>query len=541
MVQVQQRVLIALFLTLAWAPAGALAGSRFYPDDPIWCEPKPRNVEQANARKLNEYYDFFSHTFALDNIADLQEENHKRLPALAVNTLGEVPDSTWYENRHSRQRPMSAEELARGPGNGNAPDESAPWTVLEAKTEGITPGFSIADGKGRTYLVKLDPVTNPELASAADVIGSKFFYALGYNVPENYIVRFTRSRLRITDKSKVEDDLGRERPMKEYDLQKILSKAAKDAEGGYRGMASLIISGKPLGPFRYHGMRTDDPNDIVPHEHRRDLRGLYVFSAWLNHTDTKALNSGDFLVKNDGRSYIKHYLLDFGATLGSDSFEAKSPRAGNVYLFDAKPAAAQFFSLGLYVPQWMLTDFPNMPAVGNFETENFDPLKWRNNYPNPAFKNCLPDDGFWAAKKVMALRDEHIRTIVQTGEFSSREAAEYLVRTLAERRDKIGRAWFSRLLPLDGFEVRNGRLEFEDLAVHYGFSQPRTYSFAWSTFDNRTGKKKPLPDAPAPEVPRMNSEYLAADIHAGDPAQSVTVFVRNRDGKHEVVGIERKW
>ena len=28
------------------------------------------------------------------------------------------------------------------------------------------------------------------MASAADVISSKFLYALGYNVPENYIVRF---------------------------------------------------------------------------------------------------------------------------------------------------------------------------------------------------------------------------------------------------------------------------------------------------------------------------------------------------------------
>jgi hypothetical protein len=538
MVQVQQRVLILLLL---FAHIAAAADRYFYDDDPLWREPRPRNVETASARKLNEYYDFFSHTFALDNIADLQGKHPYAVAAKGVNTLGEVPQSGWYEDRHSRKRPMSVEALVRGPGNTNGPDTSAPWTVTQAKTEGITPGFRIEDAKGRRYLVKLDPFANPELASAADVIGARFFYAIGYNVPENYIVRFSRSQLRISDKSKVEDDLGRERPMVDHDLEKILSNAARDKEGAYRGMASFIISGKPLGPFRYHGQRSDDPNDIIPHEHRRDLRGLYVFSAWLNHTDTKALNSADFLVKEDGCSFIKHYLIDFGAILGSDSFEAKSVRAGNVFLFDAKPAAAQFFSLGLYVPKWMRADYPDLPSVGNFESQNFDPLRWKNNYPNPAFANCLPDDAFWAAKKVMAFTDEHVRAIVNTGEFSDPAAADYLARTISERRDKLGRAHFMRVLPLDDFRVGNGRLEFDDLSVVYGFGPARTYTTAWHVFDNQSGSRSPIESASSLEIPRSGAAYLSADIHAGDVAKTVTVYLRNKGGKPEIVGIERKW
>ena len=536
MVQVQQCLLGLALAALAVTPASA---GEFFRDDPLWREPKPLPVENANARKLNEYYDFFSHSFALDNIADLQKEHREPVPAHAVNTLGEVPASSWYENRHSRLHPMSPEELARGPGNSNQP--VAPWILVSGKTEGITPGFQIEDARGRRYLVKLDPKTNPELASAADVIGSKIFHALGYNVPENYIVSFTRNQLRITEKSEVEDELGRKRPMTEYDLRKILAKAPRNEEGEYRAMASLFIKGKPLGPFRYHGTRSDDPNDIYPHEHRRDLRGLYVFSAWLNHTDTKALNSADFLVEEDGVPHIKHYLIDFGATLGSDSFEAKSPRAGNVHLFDAKPAAAQMFSFGLYVPAWMRAEFPNMPSVGNFEAELFDPLHWKNNYPNPAFRNLLPDDGFWAAKKVMAFTDDQIRAIVNTGEYSNPAAAEYVARTLIDRRDKIGRAYFDQLLPLDNFRVEGGRLTFDDLGVVDGFNQPRAYSFAWFVFDNQTGKKTALPGAPVPELPRNDAQYLAADIHAGDASKTVTVYVRNTGSTPEVVGLDRRW
>ena len=37
-------------------------------------------------------------------------------------------------------------------------------------------------------MVKVDPSAYPEMATAADVIGAKFFHALGYYVPEYYVI-----------------------------------------------------------------------------------------------------------------------------------------------------------------------------------------------------------------------------------------------------------------------------------------------------------------------------------------------------------------
>ena len=219
-------------------------------------------------------------------------KHHTAGPSLAVNTLGEVPDSAWFTNRIG-SRTMSMEELVRGPGDANAPALDAPWTVISGKNEGVTPGLVIRDSKGRKYFLKFDPKSNPEMASAADVIGSKIFYDLGYNVPENYIVRFARNQLVVNQKSTYKTPDGKKRAMTDRDVDDVLAKTPREKEGLYRGMASLTIAGDIIGPFRYYGTRKDDPNDIVDHENRRDLRGLYVFAAWLNHTDSKSINSLD--------------------------------------------------------------------------------------------------------------------------------------------------------------------------------------------------------------------------------------------------------
>src|SRR5204863_5442525 len=142
-------------------------------------------------------------------------------------------------------------------------------------------------------------------------------------------------------------------------------------------------------------------------------------------------------------------------------------------------------------PGWMRARYPHIPEAGHLEYEAFDPERWRNNYPNPAFDLRTPGDTYWAAKKVMALSDEAIRAMVETGRFSDRRAAEWIARCLIARKNKIGRAFLNDVLALDNFSVRGGKLAFEDLAVKYGFHEPRQYSIAWSAFDNTANGKSP--------------------------------------------------
>jgi hypothetical protein len=526
-----QQYLLALSLAACAIPAW---GQKFYSDDPLWKDPAPRPVGKLRFVDINLYYDFFHQTFFEPDKEEIK--HHNPCPSEGINTLGEVPDSAWFTNRLGT-RAMSVEELVRGPGDANAPAMDKPWLVTSAKNQGVTPGLVVVDSHGRKYFVKFDPKSNPEMASASDVIGAKFLYDLGYFTPENYIVTFARSQIVVNEKSEYKDAAGIKHQMTDRDVDNILKKVPLDKEGRYRGMASFSIAGELIGPRRYYGMRTDDPNDIVPHENRRDLRGLYVFLAWLNHTDAKSDQSMDAVVEENGLRYVKHYLLDFGDIMGSDSDSPKDPWRGHVYAFEFKPALVQFASLGMYIPHWETAHYPDIPAIGNFDSKSFDPEHWRTNYPVPPFGLRTPGDTYWAAKKLMALSDEAIRAVVKTGQYSDSPAVDWATRCLIERRDKVGRAFFSDVLPLDNFKVQNGELAFEDLAVKYHFASPRSYAIQWSVFDNSSGVKTPIAGASGITLPRSNAPFLAADIHGDDAKKTVTVYLRGG----QVVGVNRAW
>ncbi len=517
--------------------SGSALPRKFYPDDPILESPHPLHLEDINRLKI---YDLFDYVYQTG-----RQKPRDSGPAGGTNTIGEVPDSAWFTNRHGRIQ-MTRDELKRGAGDGNMPQP--PYVIVGAKTEGITPGFRMTDAGGRLYFVKPDPLQNPELSTGAEVMGSKFFHAIGYNTPENYIARIHTSDLIIDDKAKItlKDNLSRKMATK--DLWDILEKVPILPDGSFRVVASLAIPGKGLGPFRYEGTRSDDPNDLIPHENRRDLRGLHVFCAWLNHTDAKAANSYDALVQVDGISFVRHHLLDFGSAFGSDGDIIKDARLGNEYQIPAVgPIMRTLFAFGLRSPDWERADYPGLRAVGRIESDLFDPEKWKPNYPNPAFLHRRPDDEYWAAKIVLAFTDEDIRTLVETGEYADPRVVDYLASTLAERRDKIGQTYLTKVLPLDSFRVDDGELHFEDLAVRYKLRSALEYLVSWSEFDNENGTHTPLPEETSFRLPAVFSslaegEYLAARIYAQpDQTKTVTVYLRKKNPGAEIVGIEREW
>jgi hypothetical protein len=521
------------FLGFALAAIATCSAQQFLPDDPLTRTPEVAAVGKTDVQDINALYDFFHDS--------LHYKNKSTTESLAINTLGEVPDSSWFTNRDTSS--LSIEAVKKGARSHGGPQ--SPYTVVAAKTEGVSTGFRIRDARGLLYFVKADPPSNLEMATSADVMGALFLYAAGYNVPENYILVGRTEEFHLAEKATFKSTYGKDRRLTAVQLRQIFDRIPREPDGRVRLMASLSLPPKIVGPFRYAGVRSDDPNDLIPHEQRRDLRALEVLFAWLNHTDAKGDNSLDTVEGSGDNARFVHHLLDFGDCFGSDSDIAKDPRHGQEYI--VLPVTwKRMYTLGFYTPDWETVHYPHeMQAVGNFTADAFDPFTWKANYPNPAFVQMTPLDAYWGAKQVMAFSNEQIRAIIEEGQFRDSKVVDYITKALESRREAIGRAWFSQVLPLEDFRIVDGHLAFDDLAVKYGFSQPSRYQVTWFLWHNETQKKEDIlssENATLPDTLKSSAagSYIGCKIaleHADQ--RTVTVYFHHEGDSWKLVGISR--
>ncbi len=542
------------------AAAGASARSeartapKFYDDDPIMRVADTQDASKAAPREISLVYDAVINLFGRPGLPEVGR-------AESINTIDEVPDSSWFTNR-AGSRPLTIAEVLRGPTE-EAPPPPGKWMVSR-KANGVSPGFTITDEGGHRFFIKFDPPGFPELGTATEAVVTRLFYALGYHVPQVNVGTLRRENLVIAKDATVRVPGGGRRHMRQADIDEQLSRADRNPDGTYRVSLSEALPGKPLEGFMYEGTRPDDPNDIVPHENRRELRGLRVFSAWLNHTDAKAINSLDVLVTENSRAHVRHYLIDFNAALGSAGIGLRERRDGYEYLAEFGPTGKALPAFGFYIRPWMTIRYPKLRGIGRFESKRFVPEQWRPRVPNPAYIRSRPDDTFWAALKLMALSDDVIRAAVKAGRYNDPRAEQFLADALIERRDKIGRAWLTSINPIvDPALAEDGTLTFQNPAVEFTFApEPSGYHVAWFRFDNLTGESSPAGEssatgtrmmAPAELLVRLRSDtsraggrgvFVRADISATGGAHASWVapvrayFRRGPDG-WKLVGFDR--
>ncbi len=431
----------------------------------VACAPEPYVSPLAWDAADNTIFRPLTRVFAVDPAGD----------APNVNAFDEVPDSAWFTNRLGKAKP-SREELLRGACTGDVLLDGgavAPgsWVIDQGKPNGATPGFRIKVLGKHKFMLKTDSPDQPERPTAASAIGAAIYHAAGYNTSCEQIVYFDPAVLTLAPGLVATDNTGVPRRFDRAALEKVLGYAKKRGSL-VRMQASAWLPGYLLGPFRYEGTRSDDPNDVIPHEERRDLRGARVLAAWLNHFDAREQNTMDSWIASDpsrpdsSPGYVRHYYLDTSDSFGSEWFaDGISRRLGSSYLLDFGHIAADFVTLGSIERAWERAErTPGFEIFGYYHYRDFDPDAWKNEYPNPAFSRATEADNAWMARILSRLDRADIEALVSLGRFSQPEHAVFLSDVLEQRLQKILERYLLRLSALSDPRVEGDTLCMLDLS-----------------------------------------------------------------------------
>lgn len=426
--------------------------------------------------------DFYDRSFAAPIFDTLTPSPGRR--ARGVNALDEVPDSTWFTNRIG-VRDMSPEEVAGGPCEGEGPEQHKPWTIHGNKSAGTEVGFIVTDARGVKYGIGFDMPELPEAETGTAVVVNRLLWAFGYNVPDDRIAYVRADELVVAPDATIKDSQGRKlRRLERDEVDRQLAKVAHAPDGSMRVLASRWLGGESLGGTLPSGVRRGDPNDRIPHEDRRDLRGQYPLFAWVQHLDLVQGNFLDLRIappNAPSRRYVVHYALDFGKSLGVAAVKEHDLRSNYQYIVDP---SAPMWTLGLESRPWGEHWAPRLTGVSpTFVATGFEPGAWKPDIPYPPFAAADRFDMFWGAKILGRFTRPQIRAAVAAGRFSDPRTVEYLTDTLVARQRATLAYWYARVNPLDRFTAGADGLCFEDLAISARLASAAATRYELASYD----------------------------------------------------------
>jgi hypothetical protein len=552
-------VLAAIVSVTAGAALGREPAASWFPDRPVaWSEHDDENVpKMPETNNLQEERITVTLRDSLANEADRILAAEGDVPAQDVNALDEVPCSTWFCPRN-HLHPLTPEEAARGP---QFDPPVLPLTIVKGKDEGAASGFVMVDARGNKFMVKFDPAGHLGLVSTAETVGERVFHAAGYNVVGATVVEFSRADLKVSPKATFKLFKVEKRPITEARVTAQLANVPRLPDGRYRAVAIPWVKGQTMGSFDMLGRRAGDPNDRIPHQHRRSLRASWILFNWLSVLDSGPINTMDSYVEVAGRHFVRHYILDLSCAFGSSTAYAQGPQDEGEYLIEIGRTLRALFTLGLYQrpfqgrayrEEWQRLD-ASYPSIGFYPAESYDPDAFRGDRRVPPHMRMTARDAYWGAKIVTAFTDPQIRAMVATAQLSARDSA-YLEHAMEVRRDIIGRRYLRPIAAVENPTLSEDgqQLCFDDLAVAHGYASPAEvrylvdvtdgYAHPLASFEQAAaGARTCLATGGPGGAYRVVSirTHLAADQGKPGKASRVHLRWRAREGRFVVVGLER--
>ncbi len=521
---------LSVFLFLALASTAFARHYRFSDAPPVTNadDTRPSPVPASSGEfKFVEYAVTSSVRYPLVDFLDARRKPRSQ----DVNALDQVPASSWYTPRLGT-RDVTPDELLKGPEVKGPPQ--APYTITKAKTKGNSPGFIIKDSRGIKYLIKFDQSEYPALESSVNFIVNRIFWGLGYFVPEDFLIRFNPAD------AKTGEGLSQD------DIDEVYAFSHAEEDGTYRAVASGFLDGIVLGHIAQRGVRKGDLNDTIPNENRRTLRALRMISAWLGNSGFRSDNTLEVYSGAPGEGHTIHYILDFGENFGVHGLEKGRAWDGFEHFFSWGDTARRFAGLGIPVKKWEDYKVDPGSATAHFEADLFEPGKWKETTQFLPIRSSQPDDDYWAAKLIAAVKTEHLEALFKAAAHPDENYTREVMETLAERREKILAYAFSRVSPLEAVSLNENSLTFRDLGAEHGLAS----SEYRARFLNTDGKEV-MPDTvisagsnlevPTAEALKKAEGYLIVEITAlrgGKAApRSAQFHIRSDSGTPRIAGI----
>ena len=375
-------------------------------------------------------------------------------PAGDVNSLDEVPESSWFT-----PRAVDVGTMARGPDGPGPP--RPPFSVLSDDARAVaSSGFSISDARGQRYEMVIDPVDRPEMRTGAAAVAARLVWALGLNTPNVYVTHVKPEHFWRAEAGTP-------------DVSAMLTAAVPGARGAYRVAALAMPPSVWIGYAPESGVRGDDPNDIVAHENRRTMRSLKVFASWMALSGLGPPKTMDRYLGAPGEGHVVHYLTGLDDALGADEV---------VRVTDLPPGEGggsplvRLITLGLAPNPARRPTQIEIPALGQLGAE-VDPRAFGSSVPYEPADKLTTADGYWAAKRIAALSSAHIALAIEAAKISDHRARQAIQDALEARRKRVIQYWFDRVTPVELTKLEGVRLELRDLAIRHGLERAETTDY----------------------------------------------------------------
>ena len=219
---------------------------RFYPDDPIAREPESQDASKAAPYEISPRCTSWSTTCSSVRTTS-RAACARRTSTRSTKFPIRAGSPTASARGRSRTRSSSAAP------NVGAPPDPSKWVLIREKSSGAHPASRRGTPRATPGSSSSIRRISPEGATAAVAIATKIFWALGYNQVETYLTTFDPKNASIDPQATVRRPSGKRTPFTKDDMNAILERVARNADGTYRIIAGRLLPGKILGGYQYRG------------------------------------------------------------------------------------------------------------------------------------------------------------------------------------------------------------------------------------------------------------------------------------------------